>query len=357
MTYRVGILALFAGSLAVSVPAQAAKLPQLQASPRNSVPTCVTPGRLKAYLKSRNPKLARKFHSVPAYYRDHGNALGLRWDYAFFQMILETNALSFRRGSGRPGDVSPSQNNFAGLGATGGGVPGERFRSVSDGVLAHLQHLQLYSGRTVDNPVAERTRKVQSWGIVHPWAQRLGRPTTFRDLAGKWAPGSRGYPRNLKAIASVFFDKFCNIPDPDGGIEGEAPVQAKLPARKRRSTSDDIAVRSGLGAGALAKSPPAKVEKPVHKAALTPSVTRPSAGRAQAKCRIWTASYGGKKSILIKSVAADTTNYTVLDVHSGAEMREARAFIDAYARGGALVGKFADQTKALERAFTLCPNG
>jgi hypothetical protein len=358
MKYRVGFLALFACSFAFSLPAQSAKLPQLRTSPRNAVPACVTPGRLKAYLKARNPKLTRRFNAVPGYYRDHGNALGLRWDYAFFQMILETNALSFRRGNGRRGDVSAKQNNFAGLGATGGGVPGERFRTVSDGVLAHLQHLTLYSGNTVDNPIAERTRKVQNWGIIHPWARRLGRPATFRDLAGKWAPGSRGYRRNLKAIAAYFFDKFCNIPDPDGGIEGEPVVQAKLPAAgKARPATRDAGVRSGLGAGSLAKSPPAKAKLMVQQASLTPSIARSPVPPSTDKCRIWTASYGGKKSILIKSVAADTTNYTVLDVHVGAEMREARAFIDAYARGGALVGKFADQTKALERAFGLCPDG
>ncbi len=358
MKYRVGFLALVAFSFAFSLPAQSAKLPQLQMSPRNAVPACVTPGRLKAYLKARNPKLAKRFHSVPAYYRDHGNALQLRWDYAFFQMILETNALSFRRGNGRRGDVSPKQNNFAGLGATGGGVPGERFRTVSDGVLAHLQHLTLYSGKTVDNPIAERTRKVQSWGIVHPWARRLGRPATFRDLTSKWAPGSHGYRRNLKAIAAYFFDKFCNIPDPDGGIEGEPAVQAKLPAAgKSRSARRDAGVRSGLGAGSLAKSLSVKAKPTVQKAALTPSITHSPAPPPTDKCRIWTASYGGKKSMLIKSVAADTTNYTVLDVHVGSEMREAKAFIDAYARGGALVAKFADQTKALERAFGLCPDG
>ena len=39
----------------------------------------------------------------------------MRWDYAFYQMIVETGRaqLSARH----PGDVKPAHNNFAGLGA------------------------------------------------------------------------------------------------------------------------------------------------------------------------------------------------------------------------------------------------
>ncbi len=51
----------------------------------------------------------------------------MRWDYAFFQMAVETNFLSFKRGDGSWGDVKPAQNNFAGFGTTGGGVPGDSY--------------------------------------------------------------------------------------------------------------------------------------------------------------------------------------------------------------------------------------
>ena len=76
-----------------------------------------------------------------------------------------------------------------------------------------------------------------------------------------------------------------------------------------------------------------------------------------AKCRVFTASYGGDKAIIIKAVADAMTNYTVLDVNDGAEKREADAYIGAYAKGGESVGEFATQDKALEKAFELCPEG
>jgi hypothetical protein len=84
----------------------------------------------------------------------HGEELGLRWDYAFFQMLLETGNLTYK------GDVKPDQNNFAGLGATGRGARGEKFPDISTGVRAHLQHVLMYAGEKVENPVAERTRNI-----------------------------------------------------------------------------------------------------------------------------------------------------------------------------------------------------
>ena len=54
-------------------------------------------------------------------------------------MMLETNFLRFG------GDVSASQFNFAGIGATGGGNPGNSFSSIPVGILAQVQHLKAYA--------------------------------------------------------------------------------------------------------------------------------------------------------------------------------------------------------------------
>ncbi len=99
-----------------------------------------------AFLKMRNGQLAPRYRDIAKWYQHHGEAWRVRWDYAFFQMALETNFLTYRRGNGEPGDVQPAQNNFAGIGATGGGVTGDRFPDVSTGVLAQIQHLVAYSG-------------------------------------------------------------------------------------------------------------------------------------------------------------------------------------------------------------------
>src|SRR5512145_317329 len=114
MQHRVAALCLFAFASIPLHPAAAASLPEIKTSPSNSVPECATPGRLLAFLKSRNPNLDPRFESVPSQYMRQGEQLGVRWDFAFYQMILETGTLSYRRGN-RSGDVKPNQNNFAGL--------------------------------------------------------------------------------------------------------------------------------------------------------------------------------------------------------------------------------------------------
>ena len=43
--------------------------------------------------------------------------------------------------------MKPEQNNFAGLGATGGGESGESFKDIETGVRGHIEHLLLYAGR------------------------------------------------------------------------------------------------------------------------------------------------------------------------------------------------------------------
>jgi hypothetical protein len=83
----------------------------------------------------------------------------------------------------------------------------------------------------------------------------------------------------------------------------------------------------------------------------------PSASKSAAKCKVWTASYGGQRAILIKATASGTDNYTVLDVNEANEKREVDAYIAAYAKGGQRVAAYPNQTQALDKAFELCPEG
>jgi Caspase domain len=73
------------------------------------------------------------------------------------------------------------------------------------------------------------------------------------------------------------------------------------------------------------------------------------------KCRVWTASYGGQKPLIIRSIMDKIVNYTVLDVDDGAETREVEAFIQAYAKDGAVVGVFGSHSQAMDKAWELCP--
>ena len=435
---------------ALIIPAQAADLPEVKTTNGNQVPACATPGRLMAYLHTRNPKTDARFESVATEYMRHGEELGIRWDIAFFQMVLETGALSFT------GDVRATQNNFAGLGASGGGAHGEAFADISSGVKAHLQHLLMYAGDHIDNPVAERTRKVQEWGVLTDWQKSIKGPMTFTLVAKQWAPTSRNYVRDLSTIASEFYTKACNAPDPHpeyvqearGGREDKPAAQqvaavtpqdptatapeatapaatapaadagasappkvsgAEIARRNIEEERNENAPRKALGAvgmlGDVANSAKAATEQQASAAAeapkepqaevtiLNPSTSKPKVETAKpentttkpestkgaqiqtasvagaatqlktpaaskpGKCKVWTASYGGQRAIIIKAVADGTTNYTVLDVNDPSESREVDAYIAAYAKGGEKVAAFPSQAKALDKAFELCPEG
>src|SRR5215472_6017916 len=118
MQRRVAYLSLACTLLPLQYAA-AASLPEIKTSATNRVPECATPGRMMRFLKSRNPELSTRYQEIATEYMRLGEMLGVRWDYAFYQMIIETGSLSYRRGN-RAGDVRAEQNNFAGLGAVGG---------------------------------------------------------------------------------------------------------------------------------------------------------------------------------------------------------------------------------------------
>lgn len=419
MNFRVkaaGIVVL--ASTFLTQHAAAGDLPAVKASLSNKVMSCATPGRLMAFVKTRNEKLDAKFDEIASDYMRHGEELGMRWDYAFFQMLLETGNLKFG------GDVKPSQNNFAGLGATGNGERGESFKDVSTGVRAHLEHLIMYTGEKVANPVAERTRKVQEWGVLTEWQKTIKGPLTFAQLAKKWAPPARKYAHEIEQVSENFIDGPCKAVDPrpelvaavHAGKAGSKDTGAKDSAKavpalevavapvndantpgvemaKRANVdarAEGTGKRSALGAGGSAKAAEAKpadakagdattksyallnAPKPEVDPAVTaksaetatPPATKVAAGAAAkgakpaaGACKVFQASYGGAKSVIIKAVANDVTHYTVLDVNEGAEQREADAYIAAYAPGGKQVGEFKTQNTALDKAFELCPEG
>jgi hypothetical protein len=193
-----------------SSSAFAADLPGVQLTQQNLVPDCVTPGRLDRFLRARNPHVLPKFAKIADKYATLGRQLGLRWDVAFLQMMIETGNLTFERADGSVGDVLPEHNNFAGIGALGDGRPGDIFTSVENGVQAHLQHVLHYAGVTIRSPIAERTRKVQMWRVLESWHKGFEQPITFSDVARRWAEGSTIYLRSIEQLADAYQREYCD---------------------------------------------------------------------------------------------------------------------------------------------------
>ncbi len=240
-----------------------------------------------AFIGERNSKLHPKFSSIAEAYRDLGQAWQVRWDYAFFQMVLETNYLQFQRGDGSSGDVSLAQNNFAGVGATGGGVPGDRFPDVRTGVLAHIQHLIAYSGEHVDRPVAERTRLYQ--GDIIEISRKLGRAVTFGDLSHRWAV-DRAYGHNIEVVAELYRKTYCRTTTaalapvhPVAGVARPLPPPSRLGAPLPAPDAVAPPAVGSMSPPALgAMSPPAPVEVPRKPKSLVKTIWRRGDSEANA---------------------------------------------------------------------------
>ena len=128
---------------------------------------------LLAFLLDANPEADMEFvENLVKYYIEEAAIEGVNHDIAFSQMCLETGFLRFGN------LVTPDQNNFCGLGATGPGQPGLRFPDPRTGVRAHIQHLKAYA---TDAPLNRE--------LVNPryFLVRLGSSPAIWGLAGTWA--------------------------------------------------------------------------------------------------------------------------------------------------------------------------
>lgn len=133
--------------------------------------------QLNALLLGGNPQ-AKDYLHLAEIYLEEGEKEGVRGDGAFCQSLIETGYFRFG------GDVRPYQNNYAGIGATGG-VSGNSFPDPRTGIRAQIQHLKAYASTTplVLECVDPRYKYVSK-----------GCAPTFEQLSGKWAvPGYSGY--------------------------------------------------------------------------------------------------------------------------------------------------------------------
>lgn len=111
--------------------------------------TTVTASQMEKYFKAKGARYPAYYSKTDAptlekfcqIYVEEANAEGINGAIAFTQAMKETAWLKFG------GDVKIEQNNFAGLGTTGGGVAGASFATVREGIRAQIQHLKAYGSK------------------------------------------------------------------------------------------------------------------------------------------------------------------------------------------------------------------
>lgn len=158
-----------------------------------------TAEQMWTYLKAVNSDAP----DYAAIYLEEGAAEGVRGDIAFAQSCIETGNWRFG------GDVKPEQNNFAGIGATGG-VPGNSFSLPRIGIRAQIQHLKCYASTL---PLACQCVDPR-WGQwlrgKAPYVEWLGSQENPNGIG--WAAGA-GYGQKILAI----LDKILQMPDKPAG--------------------------------------------------------------------------------------------------------------------------------------------
>ena len=136
------------------------------------------------YINKRNPapKLNCTVKQLVHLYYVEGGREGIRPDIALCQAIKETGVWGYG------GDVIPEQNNYCGLGTTGGGVKGEFFATPQLGVRAHIQHLLAYASKRMPRVEVVDPR----YELIKKWRPQIfGKLTKWTDLNGVWAvPGA-----------------------------------------------------------------------------------------------------------------------------------------------------------------------
>lgn len=147
-----------------------------------------------------------KYAALAPIFVEEGVKLGVRGDIAFCQSILETGWFWNNEG---PFDVKPEQNNFAGLGATGGGVPGDSFPDARTGIIAQLQDLAIRCDVKIakENILSAYARKV--YGTLTSYHD-----TMWKQLAGQWAMDLTYWTQIQGIMAS--YNKWHDV-NPDSG--------------------------------------------------------------------------------------------------------------------------------------------
>ncbi len=154
-------------------------------------PPLATEQQCLEYLLKRNPVplLTVSPEKLVKYFYAEALREGIRPDVAFAQALHETGNFGYG------GDVVPLQNNYCGLGTTGGGVKGAWFPNAQTGIRAQIQHLLAYSTKRppvlpIVDPRYELVKKTDSFGRAVMWT----------DLNGKWAVPGKTYGQKILRI-------------------------------------------------------------------------------------------------------------------------------------------------------------
>lgn len=177
-----------------------------------------------AYIRQTNPevKLACTVEELVALYWQEAEREKIRPDLALAQSLVETATYKYG------GDVLHHQNNFCGLGTTGGGVRGAAFATPELGVRAHIQHLLAYTQRQEPSTEIVDPR----YEVAHKIRMERGVVDTWYGLNGTWAMGSLYCEKIMaayqKILAMQVEEPAAEAPQPKATTKTKKSMKARV---------------------------------------------------------------------------------------------------------------------------------
>lgn len=186
-------------------------------------PSSASKYQARKFIEQNNPsaKLNCSIEELVDYYWAEAERENIRGDIALAQAIVETGFFRFG------GDVKPKQNNFCGLGTTGGGVKGAKFKNAELGVRAHIQHLMAYAVKKKPSTEIIDPR----YELAHAIRLERGLCETWYKLNGTWAMSSNYCEKIMRVYQKMLLveDK-----EKDKRDREEAKAQKELKQKKKR---------------------------------------------------------------------------------------------------------------------------
>jgi hypothetical protein len=173
--------------------------------------------------------------------------------------------------------------------------------------------------------------------------------------SGAIAPGAEAVATSTSAVAAVPQRKpqapAVVVTEQIIQTGEEPPVAAAAPAAPevKPETASTAQAPTTASEAPSAFAFAAGMSSTLPKGAAAPNVTPPG------NCPVSTASYGGKKILLVRSAADADVRFTVLTVLEGFEKSMLDSYLKAHAPGGSSVGEFANKNAAFAKARELCP--
>jgi N-acetylmuramoyl-L-alanine amidase len=182
-------------------------------------PTRITYWQARAYVAAKPQGLYQPhvLDLIVNAYFEVGSEEGVRPEIGLAQSLKETGYFRFG------GAVKPEQNNFAGIGATGGGVPGHSWPTIMEGVRGHLRRLRIYA---TPKQIIDQAGLYDLDILLRALPERYwGSSAHVEDLGGKWAPA----PTYGTSIVNDYLNPMMAFPDPSRPLEpGELVEVRKL---------------------------------------------------------------------------------------------------------------------------------